>query len=244
MSHFVQDVQDREYHLQGEIITLRQHPAVFPPSPFGIRFAKELDLRAGERVADIGTGTGIHAILAAKKGASEVVATDPCEAAVTLTHFNARDLNDVRQVVPLRGSFFANSTGKFDVITANLPQELVPPEYLAGLSDAQARGVDGGGAGGNALLLDFLEIAHAYMHRSSRLYVIVNTITDYKQTLGRIEQLYRPRLVWEGIAPTKEFVGSAIHWFKELIERRIVDLFQDESGRWHARQYIYELRRA
>jgi hypothetical protein len=112
------------------------------------------------------------------------------------------------------------------------------------LSDAQAKGVDGGGAGGNALLLDFLEIAHAYMHRSSRLYVIVNTITDYKQTLGRIEQLYRPRLVWEGIAPTKEFVGSAIHWFKELIERRIVDLFQDESGRWHARQYIYELRRA
>ena len=109
MSHFVMTEQLSEYDIQGVRIRLKQHPSVFPPSPFGLQFAQVMDLRPGERVADIGTGTGLLAILAAKKGAADVVATDTCAAAVEVARYNARTLNAVDRMSVLHGAFFGDA---------------------------------------------------------------------------------------------------------------------------------------
>ena len=220
---------------------LRQHPDVFPPSVFGLNFAERVDFSSCRRAVDIGAGSGLLAILAARKGVPDVTATDSSAAALRLTDSNARDLNGVAAIDLRLGHLFCDLEGPFDVITANLPQEIIPPAYRDGLSPLQQRAIDGGGHGGNAILLDFLDVAPRYMHDTTRLYVIVNTITDYRATLRRIAAGFSACLVWQGSTATKSFVRDNIGFFRELMEDSTVALMQDAAGSWRARQLIYRL---
>jgi methylase of polypeptide subunit release factors len=231
------------YDINGMLVVLKHHPDVFTPSAFGLRFARCLSFRRGERVADVGTGTGLHAILAAKQGAGEVVATDLSQPAVNLAHYNGHVLNQADQVTALQGGFFAGASGRFDAITANLPQEIVAPAHLDELTSAQMTGVDGQGDGGNRILLDFLDVAPDAMHDGSRLYIIVNTITDYRTTFAKLNRLYRKTVLWQGTAPTKPFVAQNMQFYAPLLRSGVIDIFQDGSGNWQARQFILELRR-
>lgn len=73
------------------------------------------------RVADVGTGSGIIAIIAAIRGAKEVIATDISDLAVRNAIANTR-LNHVDQKVSvIKTNLLDNITGQFDVICANLP---------------------------------------------------------------------------------------------------------------------------
>ena len=238
---FLSAAATHSYRLQGESIVLRQHPDVFPPSAFGLNFAEQVDFSRCRRAADIGTGSGLLAILAARKGVPDVKATDTSAAALRLAHSNARGLNGVDAIDVRLGHLFCDLEGPFDVITANLPQEIIPPSYRAGLSPLQKRAIDGGGVGGNAILLDFLDVAPRHMHRTTRLYVIVNTVTDYRATLRRIEAGFSACLVWQGSTATKSFVRDNIGFFRGLIDDGTVSLTQDGTGEWQARQFIYRL---
>ena len=220
---------------------LQHHPDVFPPSAFGLKFAEQIDFAGCCRAADIGTGTGLLAILAARKGIRDVKATDTSPAALHLADGNARKLNGVDAVDVRLGHFFCDLQGNFDLITANLPQEIIPPGYRATLSPLQTQAIDGGGAGGNAILLDFLDIAARYMHADTRLYVIVNTITDYRVTLRKIDAGFSASLVWQGTTTTKAFVRDNIAYFGGLMDEGIVALTEDDQGNWHASQFIYRL---
>ena len=71
----------------------------------------------GARVLDVGTGSGILAIAAAKSGAREVVAVDTDPLAVRAALENA-ERNDVRVAVQLGSASAAEGT--FDVVLANL----------------------------------------------------------------------------------------------------------------------------
>src|SRR5712691_6517818 len=76
------------------------------------------DLRLdGARVLDVGTGSGILAIAAAKRGAREVIAVDTDPLAVRATTENAK-ANDVS--VDVRAGSAADVAGTFDVVLANL----------------------------------------------------------------------------------------------------------------------------
>jgi methylase of polypeptide subunit release factors len=229
------------FAVQGEHITLRHHPDVFPPSAFGLKFANHVDFDGCRRAADIGTGTGLLAILAAKKGVPEIMATDVSSLAIGLAQKNAREMNAIDGIEMRQGHFFSDLDGVFDVITANLPQEILPPTYHAGLSRLQSQAIEGGGAGGNAILLEFLDLAPRYMHAETRLYVIVNTVTDYKRTLQKINSSYHAKLVWEGATSTKKFVAENIAFFRQLIEAGTVSLIAGSDGNWRAHQYIYQL---
>ena len=60
-------------------------------------------------------------------GVSEVKATDTSAAALQLADSNARDLNGVDAIDVRLGNLFCDLDGRFDLITANLPQEIIPP---------------------------------------------------------------------------------------------------------------------
>src|SRR5712691_2117058 len=76
------------------------------------------DLRLdGARVLDVGTGSGILAIAAAKRGAGNVVAVDIDPLAVRAAMENAKG-NDVS--VDIRAGSAADADGTFDVVLANL----------------------------------------------------------------------------------------------------------------------------
>lgn len=76
---------------------------------------------AGKSVLDIGTGTGVLAIFAAKKGAKHVTAVDNNSVAVRNAKANISkyDLEDTISVI--ESDIFENVIGKYDVIVANLP---------------------------------------------------------------------------------------------------------------------------
>lgn len=110
-------------------------------------YARSPRVEDGERVIDVGTGSGVLGIAAAKRGA-RVVATDVDGRAITAAEHNAR-LNGVRLETHL-GPLFAGVTGTFDVILAILPNEIVAPVHLTSLPAEDAR-TFAGGAGGTSI---------------------------------------------------------------------------------------------
>ncbi|OQX18399.1 MAG: hypothetical protein BWK75_06690 [Candidatus Altiarchaeales archaeon A3] len=116
-----------------ELIT---HPDVYEPSDDSYLLAdvlKNYENLEGKDVLDIGTGTGILALIAAQKGAS-VIASDINDKAIELAKKNAA-LNDVIfknevlkihersdwKVVFRKSDLFENINEKFDLIVFNSP---------------------------------------------------------------------------------------------------------------------------
>jgi release factor glutamine methyltransferase len=93
------------------------HPRYFLTSEFFAAFITGLDL-AGKRVADVGTGTGILALAAARAGAASVLAIDinPNAARVAANGLE-------RRVKAVCADIFSGvSTGRiFDIILSNPP---------------------------------------------------------------------------------------------------------------------------
>lgn len=118
-------------------VVLRVDSGVFSPDPEMSHSTKIVEKYLGtvdgQTVADIGTGTGALAILAAKRGARKVVATDVDKHAVANAKFNIKS-NNLDSIIEVVGtSLLNNITGKFDTIVANLPiaKELWTEEPLS-----------------------------------------------------------------------------------------------------------------
>jgi ribosomal protein L11 methyltransferase len=73
----------------------------------------------GARILDVGSGSGILSIAAARLGAREVVAVDVDPIAVEATTANARRNRLIRRIRPRQGSL-PSGAGRFDVVLANL----------------------------------------------------------------------------------------------------------------------------
>ena len=99
---------------------------VFPPQSEFSSSSKNLrsifGSMRGKVVLDIGTGTGIHAIEAAKAGAKEVWATDISQEALKCARENVK-INKVEEKVRVFKSDLFNlvKNKKFDIVIPNLP---------------------------------------------------------------------------------------------------------------------------
>jgi ribosomal protein L11 methyltransferase len=112
-------------------------------------------VRGGERVLDVGCGSGVLAIAAAGLGASEVTAIDINEEAITATKANATRNGQQKKVIAEK-SQVQDLTATYDIVVANIHAgtliELAPAIErcvaptgwlaLSGLSPAQASKVE------------------------------------------------------------------------------------------------------
>lgn len=100
-----------------------------------------------KKVVDVGTGSGILAIAAKKLGASQVLATDISDEAITAAQQNAA-LNDFDDLQVQKTSLLADVSGKFDLVVANILAEillvLIPqlPAHLAPKGQVIFSGID------------------------------------------------------------------------------------------------------
>jgi ribosomal protein L11 methyltransferase len=77
-------------------------------------------VRPGDRVADIGTGSGILAVAAALLGASRVIATDSDPAVIAIARDNAARNGVADRVEVMETDLIPGDRGPFDVVVCNI----------------------------------------------------------------------------------------------------------------------------
>src|SRR5947209_4076591 len=155
---------------------------VQPPKAGSLFFCRNLAVRPGERLLEIGAGLGLAAVLAARAGAT-VVATDVVPGAVDAIRMNAA-LNDV--VVDARlGDGWAPVVGeRFHVVCTNPPQMPTPPGRDRDDAEAAA---DNGGPDGWALLDRVIADAHAQLEPGGRLVFSIFEFLGLKTAHPKLE---------------------------------------------------------
>ncbi|MBP2650724.1 MAG: prmA [Firmicutes bacterium] len=104
-----------------------------------IRMLEEV-VKPGDTVYDVGTGSGVLAVTAAKLGAKKVLAADFDSVAVRVANENVK-VNNVESVVKVDvGDLLAGFTGQADIIVANIVADII----LKMLPDVSPRLTDGG----------------------------------------------------------------------------------------------------
>lgn len=151
-------------------LTLRVPSQVMTPCPVspmlgGAVFA---EVQPGDRVLDMGTGSGSLALIAAKKGA-DVLAVDLNPHAVTAVRANA-ELNGVADRVESRESdVFDAVEGRFDLIIFNPPFQ-----WFAASDYADVAGTDAG----YQALTRFFRSARAHLTEKGRMILFFSTMGD------------------------------------------------------------------
>ena len=165
------------------------HPRYFLTSAFFANFLATLDL-TGKRVADVGTGSGILALAAARAGAANVVAIDINPNAAEAAAENAH-ANGLGRLIMAVGSDLLSALAPrplFDVILSS------PPSFAGEPRDLADRAWHGGPNYRDVAAL-FNE-ARDRLAPGGRLYVLFSTDSDL-ELLGNLigDAGFRTRLV-------------------------------------------------
>ncbi len=153
---------------------------VYEPAEDSFLFAERMRVEAGARMIDMGTGTGILGILAAKI-AREVLSVDLNPYALRCAKRNAQ-LNEVQGNMSfLQGDLFSpfQTTEKFDLITFNapyLPSEKGEEETWLGRAWA-------GGPTGRQVINRFISQAPVHLEKTGNILLMQSNLADIKETI-------------------------------------------------------------
>ncbi|HEX2212624.1 MAG TPA: 50S ribosomal protein L11 methyltransferase [Mycobacterium sp.] len=156
------------------------HPGIFITSRIFAAFLRSLDL-TGKSVVEIGTGSGVLALSAARAGARSVLALDINPAAVSAADGNAAR-NDLSAIVSARVSDLLSALAAdetFDVIISS------PPSFSGEPRDMADRAWHAGPCYRDIVTL--FDQAHEHLATGGAMYLLLSSDTD----LALMEQLAR-----------------------------------------------------
>jgi SAM-dependent methyltransferase len=201
--------------------TLREPGRVFPISRDESMFlAAQMRVQAGTQVLDVGTGSGIYALRAAKNGAT-VVATDVNPKALAYARLNAA-LNAVSERIDFRlqGSFDGLGTDRFDLVVSDPP--IIPTPPGSGFfvhSD--------GGVKGTGVSRAILEEAPRLLSRSGQIQMLCTTFRSPSAVARQAANdmgcraaatdLYGAALSLQELADRFQSVKSTDEWRRSLL---------------------------
>jgi release factor glutamine methyltransferase len=127
-----------ELHIAEDVFA----PSTDDPDGDPYHQAVEAEVRPGDRMLDMGTGSGVSAILAARAGA-EVVAVDVNPKAVECARQNAQRNEVGDRITFVVGDIFDGVTGQFDLIVFDPPFRWFKPRDLLemGTADENYKGL-------------------------------------------------------------------------------------------------------
>jgi release factor glutamine methyltransferase len=225
---------NRVLHVEQPLLDLECPPGVHLPGDASVHLLRYLFTVRGKSVLDLGCGTGLFAIAAAKLGAAEVWATDLSPAAVDCTRLNA-ERNSV-EVVAKAGDLFEPVAGRtFDLIVT------VPPQ-LPG--PAGARGPGFAGADGLRYFESILREAPEFLERGGELLTCLHSLAETRRFESMLHERFRFRALPKTRAAftPEDFDGVFPGLFRFLSDRRDRGLaeFEESEGRryFSVRSYL------
>lgn len=172
-------------------IEIKEHPEVYRPSDDTYLLLKAVNVSQGDKVLEMGTGTGIIACHCAKAGA-EVTAVDVNPYAIICATGNAgRNGFDVRI---FESDLFSDINEKFDVLVFN------PPYLPVGDNDEMFGYLDvawNGGDKGDDWILQFIEEAGGYLNEGGRVYILVSSRNRVERILETAQRCFSTELLGE-----------------------------------------------
>ncbi len=155
----------KPYYVKVNKIKLCIFPKVFDPSwrVSSKSLLKTITIKRGEKVLDMGTGSGILSIFAIKNGASNAVGVDISGPALQCARFNVK-LNGMTDKIQIKKSSLFSNVGnqKFDVILFNSPQRTIKPKTTLEKAFFDYR---------MKTISDFISNAKKFLADSGRIYI-------------------------------------------------------------------------
>lgn len=165
-------------------LNIAEDPEVYPPSDDSLLLIEALEIAPGQRVLELGCGSGVVAIHCALAGAT-VTAGDINPRAVALTRRNAAANGATVECVET--DVYSRIAGRFDLIVFNLPY--LPVDEEGALAKAWSGGNDGLGP-----LPRLLAEAPAHLLPGGRVVVVASTLMDQQKTAALLAP-YRVRVL-------------------------------------------------
>ncbi len=182
----------RTYRLRGRTLRIEGAAGVHAADAQRLEPLALIPVRPGDRVLDLGCGSGLYGLAAALLGAKEVTLSDLDRRAVACARANARR-NGIRHVRFLVGDFFGPCGGdRFDLILAMLPQAPGPTPF----HPARWGGLDG-----TDHLRRLLREAPAHLAPRGRLFFMLHDLADGR----RVREAARAGFTLRTVASTARF---------------------------------------
>jgi len=159
---------------------------VYEPDEDTYLLLENLSIEEGETFLEIGTGSGINSIMAAKEGGNGIV-TDIAEKALNCAKKNAEN-HEVEDKIEFRkGDLFEpiDKDEKVDLIIFNPPY--LPIKEGERLETDLRKAWDGGPTG-REIIDDFLKDFEKYLKEKGRVLLIHSSLIDKEKTLKKIEE--------------------------------------------------------
>jgi release factor glutamine methyltransferase len=157
---------------------------VYEPAEDTFLLAENLNVINSDKILEIGTGTGIIAIIASKH-ADEVVAIDINRYAVECARENSK-INQSNIDVRLGDLFDPVKDEKFDLILFNTPY--LPTDDDEMIGDELEAAWDGG-KDGRMVINRFIEKLPEHLNSGGRVQLVQSSLSNVEETTGRLMQL-------------------------------------------------------
>lgn len=160
----------------------------FQPSTISLLLADALDLRDGDEVVDVGCGSGILSIIAAKLGAGRVWGVDSAHDVVEVASSNARRHGVEDVTTFLQGDLF-------EPLPPDLRADVIIGD-VSGIPDSLADASGwfpsrkGGGPRGSELPILMLRAARERLRAGGRLFLPTGSLQDETAILRTARSLY------------------------------------------------------
>ncbi len=147
-------------------VDIRECAEVYPPREDTFLLLKAVDVGEGEKVLEMGCGSGMIGVQMAKSGA-RVTAVDVNPKAIRRTLANAAS-NRV-EIIAFRSDLFSEVKGTFDMILFN-------PPYLPVAEEERVEASWSGGRDGTDVVKRFLADAPPFLNPAGRILVLVSSL--------------------------------------------------------------------
>jgi release factor glutamine methyltransferase len=166
-------------------IPYQTHPEVYEPAEDTFLFAENLQVERRDHILEIGTGTGLIAIIVSRQ-CRTVTATDVNPQAIDCAVKNIIT-NKAYNVKLKQGDLFEPvQNEKFDLILFNTPYLPTSEEEMV---DDELDAAWDGGEDGRKVIDQFLEGVKDHLNPGGRVQLVQSSLSDIDKTIAKLKEI-------------------------------------------------------